>query len=425
MISRGAITRHLREHLWYGPGLAGVFAVGMSVVALVAGSIYGDTVDLDIGQSELVSLLGIFATSMLTVATFTISAIVTSATSVSNSTTPRAARLVLSDGRGQTVLSAFIAAFMYSVIGILALQAFDFQPFGRFILFCGLIVIVAVVLVAFVGWIDRVLKLGRQETMIERLVSAALESMTPDAVGTFGARRWDGVRPPGSRTVNADRTGFVAEVNVRALQLVAEDCGLDLIVATRPGEILRADRPVAYVVELDGTDQSGTDRPDDDEIDRRVCGAIETANLRQYEHDVRFNLVNLAETADRALSPGVNDPGTAINVLFTLTRAFERWAEVVRDPATRDVRFDRVSLPPLTAEELVTDAFTSIARDGAGAIEVVVRLHKTLQGLGLLGVPELGVAARQMAAISLELSDGALASEAHRHRLHDLAVTDV
>lgn len=417
MITREAVNRHLREHLWYGPAAAGVFAVVLSAVAYVAGLRFGDAVDLDIGQSELVSLLGIFATSMLTVATFTISAIVSSAASVTDTTTPRAARLVLSDGRGQSVLSAFIAAFIYSVIGILALQAFDFRPFGRFVLFAGLIVIIAVVLVAFIGWIDRVQKLGQQEHMIDRLREATFASLSPDCVGTFGARVWDGERPGGARSVHADRTGYVAQVFIEDVQTIAAEHDLDVIVVARPGEVTDPTLPLAHVVEYDG-------RLDDDafaDVAARLRDAVVLSPQRQYEQDVRFNVVNLAETADRALSPGVNDPGTAINILVNLQQVFERYVDAVHDPDTTEVRFDRVSVPPLLPEELVSDAFTSIARDGAGAVEVVVRLQKTLRAIDRLGDVRLSRAVRAMSAVSLELAEHALSAQAHLVRVREVS----
>lgn len=416
------LGRRLRENLWLGPAIAAAFAIGLASFAYVVGNRYDADVSLDIEQSALVTLLSIFATSMLTVATFTLTAIASSANAVSTSTTPRASRYVLSDGRGQLVLSAFIAAFIYSVVGIFAVTAFSYGKFGRFVLFLGLIAVITLVLIAFVAWIDHVLKLGRQHVMIDRLQDLAIHSMRPDSVGTFGARRGEGDGGDDGLAVHPTAPGYVVAVDVEALQRLAEHLDAEVVLLTRPGEMVEPTQPFARVRGLDDERPTLDDEQlDDDAVVRCVRDTIETARQRQHDHDVRFNVINLSETADRALSPGVNDPGTAINVLFVLVCVFDRWAEVARDPATREVRFDRVVVPTLDADELVTDAFTAIARDGAGAVEVGVRLHKTLRALERMGVPELAIAARSMAELALELSDDALVSTAHRERLHAVA----
>lgn len=47
------------------------------------------------------------------------------------------------------------------------------------------------------------------------------------------------------------------------------------------------------------------------------------------------------------------------------------------------VQFDRVAVPELSVADMFDDAFTGIARDGAGAVEVVVRLLKALESLAV------------------------------------------
>jgi uncharacterized membrane protein len=47
------------------------------------------------------------------------------------------------------------------------------------------------------------------------------------------------------------------------------------------------------------------------------------------------------------------------------------------------VPFDRVAVPELSVADMFDDAFTGIARDGAGAVEVVVRLLKALESLAV------------------------------------------
>ena len=56
---------------------------------------------------------------------------------------------------------------------------------------------------------------------------------------------------------------------------------------------------------------------------------------RTFREDPRFGLVTLAEIAARALSPAVNDVGTAIDIVGTFVRLLARWAEPTGDIEVR------------------------------------------------------------------------------------------
>ena len=148
---------------------------------------------------------------------------------------------------------------------------------------------------------------------------------------------------------------------------------------------------------------------------------IAVAEGRVHGQDVRFGLISLAETADRALSPGINDPGTAIVIMGRQLAVLTRWAEVSRKDRATKVRFDRVYVPPLTAQQLVRDCFIPIARDGAGAVEVGIRLQRTLAALVRLDRPDLTSAAVAMSDEALVLAEHALVAEAHKARVRAAA----
>jgi uncharacterized membrane protein len=116
----------------------------------------------------------------------------------------------------------------------------------------------------------------------------------------------------------------------------------------------------------------------------------------------------LSEIAGRALSPAVNDPGTAIQIIGTLVRLFKSWAEVTVDESAEEPKYDRVEVPELSAQDLLDDAFTAIARDGAGTVEVAVRLQKALKSLAAIGDTDLREAAEQHAQLALKRAEKAL-----------------
>ncbi len=100
---------------------------------------------------------------------------------------------------------------------------------------------------------------------------------------------------------------------------------------------------------------------------------------RTYEQDPRLGMIALAEIGSRALSPAVNDPGTAVEVLGAMERAL---TELLTCPRDEDApQFPRVHVPAVELTAVVEDAFRPIARDGAGMVEVALRLHKVLGDL--------------------------------------------
>lgn len=406
---RRLISR-IQDTLWLKPALASLVSMLTATAALWVGRTFEAQAAVDISEDSLVGLLGMFASGMLSVATFTVSAIVAAASSAASSTTPRAARFVVADSSAQNVLSAFIAAFIYSLVAIIALKAFSYGNLGRFILFLGLILMVAFVLVSFIRWVDHAMRLGRQSSTIEKLADAARDSMRAEIVGTFGARVWDKSVPAAAVALCPKKSGYVTSIDVDAAQKIAAKCQAHVVLPMRPGEFCLDSEACVYVT---------SPAPLSDDLREELRRSVEISPSRHQDFDVRFNILNLTETADRALSPAVNDPGTAIHIVNVLTETLMRWVELRRTPG--EVSCDRVSVPRLEARELLSDAFVPIARDGAGVIEVGIRLQKALRVLGQAGDDEIS---REVAALSRsanELAQQALKTADHRNRIADLA----
>lgn len=162
-------------------------------------------------------------------------------------------------------------------------------------------------------------------------------------------------------------------------------------------------------------------KPDEKTL-TKILRCLSVGTDRNFGTDPRFSMILLAEVADRALSPAVNDPGTAIAVLSIQLELFYTWAKnVPQGTGAPDVKFDRVSVPGITAQDLIFDAFTPIARDGAGMIEVGIRLQKALRALMHMENPELQQAAAAYRELALELSDHGLPVESQKKIVRELA----
>jgi uncharacterized membrane protein len=189
---------------------------------------------------------------------------------------------------------------------------------------------------------------------------------------------------------------------------VAEDANAVVTLTVLPGTPIDPTRPLAW-----------TTAEIDEEQASRIRQAFTVADDRAFDQDPRFGLVVLSEIASRALSPAVNDPGTAIAVLESGTRVLAAMLRL--DPSSTESLPVRVNVPLFNFPDLIDDLFRPIARDGAAIIEVGIRLQKSLAAVAAIS-PEARHDCRLMAAGALGRSREALRDDADREdlcRVHD------
>jgi uncharacterized membrane protein len=366
-----------------------------SLLAVLATAIaaMSDSLDIErmlprIDQDTVEKLLSIIAASMLGIATFAVGSMVSAYSSVSSSATPRAFALVVADDVSKTALSTFVASFIFSVIALVAIRSGAYGRAGLFFVFVMTIAILAWVIFTFVRWVDQIARLGRVGTTIERVEKAAEAAIerrrrSPALGGIPAMESADPGEPLYSETI-----GYVQQIDVGALQKCAEKNAMIVTVSALPGAFVSPGRALAYLKRTQG----GGGEYDASSIAK----AFFMARERSFDGDPRFGLVALSEIAARALSPAVNDPGTAISIIGTFVRLLDLWVSPLKDAeAALEVKFDRVCVPALSLEEMFDDAFTAIARDGAGDIEVVIRLQKAFISLSTIDHAELKGAAKQ------------------------------
>jgi uncharacterized membrane protein len=91
--------------------------------------------------------------------------------------TPRSYSLVVSDDVSQNALSTFIAAFIFSIVALIALKNGYYEKAGHFALFTLTIVVFALVVLTFLRWVDRIARLGRLATTIDKVEKATAAAM--------------------------------------------------------------------------------------------------------------------------------------------------------------------------------------------------------------------------------------------------------
>ncbi len=383
--------RRLREKLWIKPIGYVLLAVAAVYLAQLADRLPPSDLVPDISYETLDKLLSVISASMLGVATFAVTSMVSAYASASSTATPRAFVLVLADSLSQTALSSFIAAFIFSIVGTIAVKTQYLDVSGRFVMFLLILATFAWVILTFVRWVDNIARLGRMENTIERI-----EVATREAFGHW--KPWAPLAgvpatgiPSGGVDLHSETLGFIQHVDMASLDDWADRNDAVIYLRSLPGALITARRPLLTV----------RHSQKDTVLDMsELLDAFVLAPRRSYATDPRFGLVALSEIGSRALSPAVNDPGTAIDIVVRAARILCDWQSRPPEEDREDPTFVRVHVPSLRPQDLLEDAYAAIIRDGVGSVELDIWVQKSL---GLL-VREGGAAFEEPAAAQARLA---------------------
>jgi uncharacterized membrane protein len=408
----GWLWRRLKRRLWFRAGLLTLLAVTTALVAVLAAPFIPSDWPTKIGSDAVDSILEILASSLLAVTIFSLSTAVAAYGRAMRSVTPRATRLLVEDPRTQNALATFLGAFMFSLVGIIALGTGFYGRQGRVVLFAVTLAVIVLIVVTLLRWIDHLSKLGTVEEATGRVEDAAANALR-DRLGSpcLGGRPLPlsaGSLASGARTVAAEHIGYVQHIDVGALSECAERCGGTIYVAALPGAFVDPSEPLLEAVGVDTAHDSA------------LRAAFTVGDERSFDQDPRFGMAVLAEIASRALSPGINDAGTAIDVLGRAVRVLSVWTDGGDDaeqPA--EASCPRVYVPPVRLGDLFDDVFTPIARDGAAYAEVQVRLQKALRALARID-RRFATEASRHAELALTRAEAGLALETERNRVRKL-----
>ena len=113
------------------------------------------------GTDSVDKMLNILASSMLAVTTFSLSTMIGAYSSASSGATPRATQLLVQDTTTQNVLSSFVGSFLFSVVGIIALNMGIYGDRGKVVLFIATLSVLCFVVYNLLRWINHLTKFGR------------------------------------------------------------------------------------------------------------------------------------------------------------------------------------------------------------------------------------------------------------------------
>lgn len=373
----------LRDKFWVLPL---VFALAAALLGLGL-TVLDDWLDTSLelpllfagGPEGARSLLSAIITSMIsfTGLVFSITVVVLQLTSSQFS--PRVLRTFLRDWFNQVALGVFVATFVYSLVVLRAVRGTaetdTFVPQVSVTVAFGFVLASVAVFIFYIDHIAQSIRAATIVTQIGEDTRAVIGRTHPS-----DTRGLPGVAPPagaGTR-VTSEAPGVVQQVDGQGLLELAEEHGVTIRVLRAVGE---------FVPEgADLFDVLGTAPPDAAALRAQVLLGKE----RVLDDDPGFGLRQLVDIAERALSPGINDPTTAVQVIDQLHDLLRRLAARPLPGWQTFGEDDRVAVhvPRATFEDHLHLAVDEIARWGADSPRVQRRLRVMLVDVHEAALPE-------------------------------------
>ena len=233
---------------------------------------------------------------------------------------PRLLRTFLRDRGNQIVLGTLVATFAYSLLVLRIVRGEEggaVVPQISITTSAALAVASIAVWIYFIHHVATVMQADHAGGVGEEL-DDGIDTLFPEAIGRAPEQHGGRELPEPSAPVRACRTGYLQVIDDETLleSLCERDAVLRLDV--RPGHFLFAGAAIGSVWPAE---RAGAD------LDEAIASAMGVGVERTPVQDVGFSIDQLVEIAVRALSPGVNDPFTAIACVDRLGAAIHRLAD--------------------------------------------------------------------------------------------------
>lgn len=371
-----------RASYWFIPTLMALTAVALSVVTTSADATIGsDWMDhvawLHANRPEGArALLSTIAGSMITVAGVTFSITIVAVSYATSQFGPRLLTNFMRDRGNQVTLGTFIATFLYCLLILRTIRSPEEAPLGGALgvtttsgafvphlsLLCGVILAMASigVFIYFIHHVPESIHASNVAAGVGRELNEQISTLFPATVGRGIPE--DDYDPrtdvpddfiEGAAPVPADGNGYIQHIDEAGLLETATELDLLLRLEYRPGDFVVPGRSLVLAWPGERVDEAAV---------RRIRSAFAWGRQRSQRQDIRFLADELVEISARALSPGTNDPFTAITCMNWLGSALSNLAQRELPGAHRydDARSLRIVVQPITFAGFAGDVLEAL-----------------------------------------------------------------
>lgn len=369
---RFRLRQYVKASLWIVPMIGLVLGALLAEAALAADSADWPPSGWHYSATTASGVLTAIVGAMVALLGFVVTIGVLVVQQATGTLSPRYMRLWYRDRLQKAVLATFTGTFAFAFSLLRSVESASVPDLG--VTLVGAAVAVSLVLL--------LIYLNRFTHSLRPVAVAELVARMGETVFTEGAAAIRGAAPRGDGAVPSDgpvmriravRGGAIQAFDVRGLVAEAARHDCVFVVTRLIGDFVP---PGTVLVEVHG----GTSRP----APERVTGFVALGAERTIEQDPAFALRVLVDVAIRALSPAVNDPTTAVQVINYI-EWFLHTVGSIRLPG-RYVLADRdgdarLVLPGRDWDNYLELAVCEIRDYGSSSVQICRRLRAMLDGL--------------------------------------------
>ena len=376
----------LHSSFWFIPTLMVISAIALSFAAINFDQSSDSNIirklawTYSLGPSGSRAILSTIAGSMITVATTAFSITIVALQLASSQFGPRLLRNFMQDTGNQVVLGTFISTFVYSLLVLRTVNGITENQFVPHLAVTGGIVLAIAsvgVLIYFIHHAASSIQVDQVITRVGRDLADGIDRLFPKKIGQDILKHQHGADDiPADfdrdfQPIHSQKSGYVQAVNEQQLMQIATENNLLLYIQHRPGK---------FVVKNSSLVQCYPGAQVNKQLAKKISGAFVLGLQRTEQQDVEFSIDQLVEIAARALSPGINDPFTAIRCIDQLTASL---CYLLQKEIPSAYRYDdhnhlRVIAKPVTFAHVTDAAFNQIRQYGKSSAAVTIRLLEAI-----------------------------------------------
>lgn len=378
--------KELLATFWFLP-----VAILISSVILAMGSVYLDNT-VSISQDgwfrffivnspdSARTILSTISGAMIGVAGTVFSVTLVALTLASSQFGPRLIKKFMYVRLNQVVLGTYISTYLYCLIVLIAIKGSEdymFIPSISILIAIFTAIVNIILLIVFIHQIAVSIQADKVVSDISNFISNQVGTLFPERMGDEKETNAEiDVKNEMSSyrkriSIKAPKSGYLQYIDGESLMEVVSENDLLFDLNFRPGAFLVKGQEIGFIYSNQELQREQLKKIED----QFVIGEVKTS-----QQDLEFSIQQMVEIAARALSPGVNDPFTAIACIDNLSSTLSylghtKFPSKYRHDSNSKLR---IIADTVDFEGVLDVAFNQIRQFAGGIPSVIIRLMEAL-----------------------------------------------
>lgn len=337
-------------------------------------------------------ILGTLSGSLLTITTFTFSTIMVVLTMYSSNFSPRVVNNFLTDKITMKVLGIFVGGFFYCILALFFMR----KAFSEYLVVSATIAVIysALCIIYFVIFVYNVSSSIQATNLIGRLYDESREiiertlkfredhvSLDHYEMGLFGSKL----------EIVSDKSGYLVLIDFKEILNILKNIRSEFVVKVEVGEFISKNQLIASL--------HYNEDFEDEELMHRLLKKFSIEEERIAYGDYRFSLQKVIDITLRAMSPGINDPNTAIHcinilgvILSNISEIEDRYTLIKDEESKSQIIYEEFHF-----EEDLYFTFYQVVHYGKEDISIVVAIFNALKTINRSSSPEKEITIKEFA----------------------------